>query len=73
MTKKIKKNTKVKVISGKDKNKVANVISKSKRKGYVLVSEVNLVYKHLKNNKDQKGSIVKKEMPINISNLKILE
>ena len=68
----IKKGLKVKVLTGKDKNKEGEVIEIDRSNNRVKVKDVNMVKKHIKTTKEKKGGIVSKENFIHISNLKIL-
>jgi len=70
---KIQSNDDVVVIAGKDKGKrgkVARIVDESR----VVVSGVNIVKKHTKPNPQMQiaGGIVEKEMPIQISNIAIV-
>ena len=65
----IKKGLKVKVISGKDKNKDGEVIEIDRQNNRVKVKGINIVKKHLKTTKEKKGGIISKENFIHISNL----
>jgi len=70
---KIRKGDHVVVLTGKDKGKRGSVL---RRVGdeHVVVEGVNKVKKHAKPNplKNQPGGIVEKEMPINVSNVALL-
>jgi large subunit ribosomal protein L24 len=67
---KIRKGDKVKVISGKDKGKIGNVIRVLTKENRVLVQGINLVKKHVKPGKMSKeGGIVNIEKAIAISNV----
>lgn len=67
---KIHKGDKVKVISGKDKGKISNVLSVNKTLNTILVEGVNMVNRHIKPNQNNKeGGIVKFEKPIHVSNV----
>ena len=68
----IKKGTKVKVLTGKDKNKDGEVMDVDRKKNRVKVKGVNLVKKHVKTTKEKKGGIFDKENFINLSNLMII-
>jgi large subunit ribosomal protein L24 len=70
---KIRKGDKVKVISGKDKGLTGVVSKVFPSDNKALVTGVNLVSKHQKPTRDTEGGIVKKEMPINISNVAIVD
>ena len=69
----IKKGIKVKVISGKDKNKDGEVIEIDRQKNRAKVKGINMVKKHIKTTKEKKGGIISKENFIHISNLVIFE
>ena len=69
----IKKGIKVKILSGKDKNKDGEIIEIDRKKNRALVKGINMVKKHIKTTKEKKGGIVSKENFIHISNLISLE
>ena len=69
----IKKGTKVKIISGKDKNKDGEVIEIDRQNNRAKVKGVNMVKKHIKTTKEKKGGIISKENFIHISNVVIFE
>ena len=69
----IKKGIKVKVLSGKDKNKDGEVIEIDRKNNRVKVKGINIVKKHVKTTKEKKGGIVSKENFIHISNLRNIE
>jgi len=67
---KIQKGDKVQVIAGKDKGKIASVLSVNTKDSTVLVEGVNLIKKHVKPNASAKeGGIVSFEKPIHVSNV----
>ena len=65
----IKKGLKVKIISGKDKNKDGEIIEIDRRNNRAKVKGINMVKKHVKTTKEKKGGIVSKENFVHISNL----
>tara|TARA_B100001540_G_C15407547_1_gene461725 strand:+ start:123 stop:380 length:258 start_codon:yes stop_codon:yes gene_type:complete len=69
----IKKGLKVKVITGKDKNKDGEVIEIDRKNNRAKIKGINIVKKHIKTTKEKKGGIISKENFINISNLVIFE
>ncbi len=70
----IKKNDNVKVISGSYKGKIGAVLSVDPKKGRVIVAGVNVRKRHEKPSQaNQTGGIVEKELPIDISNVMLLE
>jgi large subunit ribosomal protein L24 len=71
---KIKKTDTVKVISGNDKGKVGRVLDVYPDKMRILVEQVNIRAKHEKpSQNNQKGGIVRKEMPIHYSNVMLMD
>lgn len=71
---KIKKNDKVKVITGKDKGKTGTVVKAMPKENKVIVSGVNVLKKHSKPRRtDEKGQLVDKTMPIDVSNVKKID
>tara|TARA_B100000427_G_scaffold308821_1_gene297329 strand:+ start:406 stop:654 length:249 start_codon:yes stop_codon:yes gene_type:complete len=69
----LKKGLKVKILSGKDKNKDGEIIEIDRKKNRALVKGINMVKKHIKTTKEKKGGIVSKENFVHISNLISLE
>ena len=69
----IKKGIKVKVLSGKDRNKDGEVIEIDRKNNRAKVKGVNIVKKHVKTTKEKKGGIVSKENFIHLSNLMTIE
>ena len=69
----IKKGTKVKILTGKDKNKEGEVIEIDRRNNRAKVKGVNIVKKHVKTTKEKKGGIISKESFIHLSNLRIID
>ena len=65
----IKKGNKVKVLTGKDKNKDGEVIEIDRFNNRVKVKDINMVKKHIKTTKEKKGGIVSKENFVHFSNL----
>ena len=69
----IKKGTKVRIITGKDKNKEGEVIEINRKLNRAKVKGVNLIKKHVKTTKEKKGGIFSKENFLDISNLVYLD
>ena len=57
----IKKGNQVKVITGKDKGKTGEVIEINRKLNMIKVKAINLVKKHQKPTKENKGGIISKE------------
>ena len=69
----IKKGNQVKIITGKDKGKTGEVIEINRKLNSLKVKAINLVKKHQKPTKENKGGIISKESFIHYSNVKNLE
>jgi len=70
----IKKGDIVYVISGASKGKTGRVLEINKTKDRAIVEGLNMVSKHTKPNaKSPQGGIEKKEAPIHISNLNVVD
>ena len=69
----IKKGLKVKVLTGKDKNKEGEVIEIDRSNYRAKVKEINMIKKHVKTTKEKKGGIVSKESFIHLSNLRLID
>ena len=69
----IKKGMKVKILTGKDKNKDGEVMEIDRKNNRAKVKGINIVKKHLKTTKEKKGGIVSKENFIHLSNLMHME
>lgn len=71
---KIKKGDKVLIISGKDRNQTGVVERVLTKHDQAVVTGLNMVKKHLKRSpKNPQGGIIDKPMPLNVSNLMILD
>ena len=68
----IKKGSKVKILTGKDKSKEGEVIEIDRANNRAKIKDLNIVKKHVKTTKEKKGGIVSKENFIHISNLKLV-
>ncbi len=69
----IKKGLKVKVLVGKDKSKEGEVIELDRGNFRAKVKGLNIIKKHVKTTKENKGGIFDKENFIHLSNLKIID
>ena len=63
----------VKIITGKDKGKSGEVIEINRKLNMIKVKAINLIKKHQKPTKENKGGIISKESFIHYSNVKNLE
>ena len=69
----LKKGTQVKIISGKDKGKTGEILEIDRKLNRIKVKTINMIKKHLKPTKENKGGIISKENFINWSNVKNLD
>ncbi len=69
----IKKGAQIKVLSGKDKGKTGEVLEIDRKNGRLKVKSINMIKKHLKPTKENKGGIISKENFIHISNIKNID
>ena len=69
----IKKGSKVKILTGKDKNKDGEIIEIDRANNRVKVKGINIVKKHVKTTKEKKGGIISKENFLHISNLSLID
>ena len=69
----LKKDDKVKVISGRDRGKVGKVLRVDRKKNRVLVENINMVKHHQRPSmKNRQGGIVESEAPIDVSNVMLM-
>jgi len=70
----MKKNDRVKVISGNHKGKEGKILKIFPSKNKVIIEGVNIIKRHAKpNQKNPQGGITQKEAPINVSNVMFID
>ena len=69
----IKKGTQVKIITGKDKGKTGEILEIDRKQKRVKIKSINMIKKHTKPTKENKGGIISKESFIHQSNIKNLD
>ncbi len=69
----LKKGIQVKIISGKDKGKTGEILEIDRKLNRVKIKSINMIKKHLKPTKENKGGIISKENFIHQSNLKNID
>ena len=69
----LKKGIQVKVISGKDKGKTGEILEINRKLNKVKIKAINMIKRHTKPTKENKGGIVSKESFIHQSNVKNLD
>jgi large subunit ribosomal protein L24 len=70
---KIKKGDRVFVTTGKDKGKTGQVVRIITEENRAVVAGVNVAKRHQRQSASQEGGIIAKDMPINISNLALID
>lgn len=69
----IKKEDKVRITAGKDKDKIGKVIKVVRKHNRILVENVNIVKKHAKpSSSNRQGGIIEQEAPIHFSNVMLM-
>ncbi len=69
----IKKDDKVKVVTGKDKGKIGKVLKVMKKKNRILIENINMVKRHSRPTaKNKQGGIVEGEAAIHWSNVMVM-
>ena len=69
----LKKGNQVKIISGKDKGKTGEILEINRSLNKVKIKAINMIKKHLKPTKENKGGIISKENFLHISNIKNID
>ncbi len=69
----LKKGTQVKIISGKDKGKTGEILEIDRKLNKVKVKAINMIKRHLKPTKENKGGIISRESFIDQSNVKNID
>ena len=69
----LKKGTQVKIIAGKDKGKTGEILEINRKLNTVKIKSINMIKKHLKPTKENKGGIISKESFIHQSNVKNID
>jgi large subunit ribosomal protein L24 len=69
----IRKDDKVKIITGKDQGKIGKVLQVLRKKERVLVEKVNIIKRHTRPNaKNRQGGVIESEAPIPWSNVMLM-
>ena len=69
----LKKGTQVKIISGKDKGKTGEILEINRKLQRIKIKSINMIKKHTKPTKENKGGIISKESFIHQSNVKNID
>ncbi len=73
MAAKLRKGDKVIVLAGKDKGKTGEISSVDPKAGKAVVSGINIAIRHVKQSQTQQGGRTPQAMPIDLSNLAIVD
>jgi large subunit ribosomal protein L24 len=73
MAAKLKKGDKVVVLTGKDKGKKGEITQVSPKENKAVVDGVNIAIRHTKQSQASQGGRIPKAMPIDLSNLAIVD
>ena len=69
----LKKGIQVKILSGKDRGKTGEILEINRKLGKIKVKSINMIKRHTKPTKENKGGIISKESFIHKSNVKNLD
>ncbi|WP_022705623.1 50S ribosomal protein L24 [Pseudorhodobacter ferrugineus] len=73
MAAKLKKGDKVVVLTGKDKGKEGEISSVNPEVGKAIVDGINMAIRHTKQSQGTQGGRISKAMPIQLSNLALID
>tara|TARA_R110002124_G_scaffold106486_4_gene258511 strand:+ start:110 stop:415 length:306 start_codon:yes stop_codon:yes gene_type:complete len=73
MAAKLKKGDKVVVLAGKDKGKQGEISSVNPDANKAIVGGINMAIRHTKQSQTNQGGRIPKAMPIDLSNLSLLD
>ena len=73
MAAKLRKGDKVIVLAGKDKGKTGEITSVNPSAGKAVVDGVNMAFRHTRQTQTAQGGRLPKAMPIDLSNLAIVD
>ena len=69
----LKKGSQVKIICGKDKGKTGEILEIDRKLEKIKIKSINMIKRHTKPTKENKGGIISKESFIHQSNVKNLD
>ena len=73
MAAKLRKGDKVRVLAGKDKGRDGTILSVDPKAGKAVVEGVNVAIRHTRQSANSQGGRLPKAMPIDLSNLALLD
>ena len=69
----LEKGSQVKVIAGRDKGKTGEILEINRKLNKIKIKSINMIKRHTKPTKENKGGIISKESFIHQSNVKNLD
>ena len=69
----LKKGSQVKIICGKDKGKTGEILEIDRKLEKIKIKSINMIKRHTKPTKENKGGIISKESFIHLSNVKNID
>ena len=69
----LKKGSQVKIICGKDKGKTGEILEIDRKLEKIKIKSINMIKRHTKPTKENKGGIIQKENFIHLSNVKNID
>ena len=73
MAAKLRKGDKVRVLAGKDKGRDGTILSVDPKAGKAVVEGVNVAIRHTRQSAQSQGGRLPKAMPIDLSNLALID
>ena len=69
----LRKGNQVKIITGKDKGKTGEILEIDRKLNKIKIKSINMIKRHTKPTKENKGGIISKENFIHQSNIKNID
>ena len=69
----LKKGAQAKILTGKDKGKIGEILEINRKLEKVKIKSINMIKRHTKPTKENKGGIISKENYIHQSNVKNID
>ena len=69
----LKKGNQVKIITGKDKGKTGEILEIDRKLNKIKIKSINMIKRHTKPTKENKGGIISKESFVHLSNVKNID
>mgnify|MGYP001439209622 FL=1 len=69
----LKKGVQVKIIAGKDKGKTGEILEINRKLNKIKIKSINMIKRHTKPTKENKGGIISKESFIHQSNIRNID